>query len=150
MPTRACTANPACQWEQSCFSYGGFWRGTPAASLLSFWWGECVQPPLAGGGGRVLVTLIGATPCKCSPVSHKSAPLIRKCTPLGPYRRHMSRVLGGWAFSDRRGTPVALERSFTCVDCRECLPHGALIDVCATYSTHQTTGVPRPQKNAFP
>ena len=32
--------------------------------------------------------------------------LIRKHTPLGPYRRPMPRVLGGWAFSYGRGTPV--------------------------------------------
>jgi len=29
-----------------------------------------------------------------------------KRTPLGPYRRPMPRVIGGWAFSDGRGSPV--------------------------------------------
>ena len=33
--------------------------------------------------------------------------LIRKRTPLEHYRRRMSRVLGGWALSYERGTPVA-------------------------------------------
>ena len=32
--------------------------------------------------------------------------LIRKCTPLGPNRRPMPRVVGEWAFSYGRGTPV--------------------------------------------
>jgi len=32
--------------------------------------------------------------------------LIRNHHPLGPYRRPMPRVLGGWAFSYERGTPV--------------------------------------------
>jgi len=33
--------------------------------------------------------------------------IIRKRTPLGPYRRPMPRVLWGWAFSYGRGTPVS-------------------------------------------
>jgi len=32
--------------------------------------------------------------------------LARKRTPLGPFRRPMPRVLGGWTFSYGRGTPV--------------------------------------------
>ena len=35
--------------------------------------------------------------------------LARKRTPLGPYRRPMHRVVGGWAFSHGRGNPVAGE-----------------------------------------
>jgi len=38
--------------------------------------------------------------------SHRGTSLIRKRTPLGPYGRPMPRVLGGWAFSYERGTPV--------------------------------------------
>jgi len=30
---------------------------------------------------------------------YRGTSLIRKRTPLGPYRRRMPRVLGGWAFS---------------------------------------------------
>ena len=37
--------------------------------------------------------------------------LTRKLTPLGPYRRPMPRVLGGWAFSYERGTPVGFHVS---------------------------------------
>jgi len=37
---------------------------------------------------------------------YRGTSLIRKRTPLGPYRRPMSRVLGGWVFSYERGTPV--------------------------------------------
>ena len=44
-------------------------------------------------------------------VHYRGTSLVRKCTPLGPYRRPMPRVLGGvlggWAFSYWRGTPVA-------------------------------------------
>ena len=32
---------------------------------------------------------------------------VTKRTPLGPYSRHMPRVLGGWAFSYERGTTVS-------------------------------------------
>ena len=41
---------------------------------------------------------------------YRGTALIRKRTPLGPYRRPMPRTLGesqgGWAFFHRRGTPV--------------------------------------------
>jgi hypothetical protein len=41
---------------------------------------------------------------------YRGTSLIRKCTRPGPYRRPMSRVLGGvlggWAFSYWRSTPV--------------------------------------------
>ena len=37
---------------------------------------------------------------------YKGTSLTRKRTPLGPYRRPMPRVLGGWVVSYERGTPV--------------------------------------------
>ena len=39
-------------------------------------------------------------------LDYRGTSLIRKRTPLGPYRRHKPRVVGGWAFSYERGTPV--------------------------------------------
>ena len=39
-------------------------------------------------------------------LSHRGTSLTRKRTTLGPYRRPMPRVLGGWAFSYERGAPV--------------------------------------------
>ena len=37
---------------------------------------------------------------------YRGTSLMTKRTPLGPYRRPVPRVLGGWAFSYGRGTPV--------------------------------------------
>ena len=37
---------------------------------------------------------------------YRGTSLTRKRAPLGPYCRPMPRVLGGWAFSHGRGTPV--------------------------------------------
>ena len=47
-------------------------------------------------------TVLGVQGCKATGVLH----LARTRIPLGPYRRPLPRVLGGWAFSYRRGTPV--------------------------------------------
>ena len=45
-------------------------------------------------------------------VAYRGTSLMRKRSSLGPYRRLMPRtprgVLGGWAFSGRRGTPVGV------------------------------------------
>ena len=53
---------------------------------------------------------------------NRGTSLIRKRTPLGPYRRPVPRVLGGfpggWRFSYGRGTPVGKVRQF---DSRLCL-----------------------------
>ena len=48
---------------------------------------------------------------------HRGTSLARKRTPLGPYRRPMPRVLGGWAFSYGRGTPVTNARFSLRVTC---------------------------------
>ena len=57
-------------------------------------------------GGR-FAPAAGLDPKACLGV-YRGTSLIRKRTPLGPYRRPMPRgVLGGWAFSHGRGTPVA-------------------------------------------
>ena len=48
---------------------------------------------------------------------YRGTSLIRKCTPLGPYRRPMpgSRgVIGGWAFSYGRGTPAGKHPTVVC------------------------------------
>ena len=37
---------------------------------------------------------------------YRGTSLVKKRTPLGPYRRHMPRVLGEWTLSYERGTPV--------------------------------------------
>ena len=37
---------------------------------------------------------------------YRATSLIRNHPPLGPFRRPMPRVLGGWAFSYQRSTPV--------------------------------------------
>ena len=42
---------------------------------------------------------------------YRGTSLLSKCTPLGPYRRPMPRVLEGWAFSYGRGSPVLLDRA---------------------------------------
>ena len=42
-------------------------------------------------------------------VSYKGTSLTGKRNPLGPYRRPVPRVLGGWAFSYGRGTPVHIQ-----------------------------------------
>jgi len=42
---------------------------------------------------------------------NRGTSLIRKRTSLGPYRRPMPRVLGWWAFSYGRGTPVVVPPS---------------------------------------
>ena len=39
-------------------------------------------------------------------VQYRGTSRTRKRTPLGPYRRPMPRVLGGWAFCFERSTPV--------------------------------------------
>ena len=56
--------------------------------------GGCERPP--GTGYRAIV---------CCP-SYRGTSLARNHTPVGPYRRPMPRVLGCWAFSYERGTPV--------------------------------------------
>ena len=51
----------------------------------------------------------------------------KKCSPLGPYRRPVPRVLGGWEFSYGRGTPLnqilgrmnAVSRSKSSAPCEE-------------------------------
>ena len=43
---------------------------------------------------------------------YRGSSLTGKRTPLGPYRRPMPRVLGGWAFSHERDTPVILKAGF--------------------------------------
>ena len=48
---------------------------------------------------------------KTTPPRYRGTSLTRKHSPLGPYRRPMPRVLGGWAFSYGRGTPVLSPRS---------------------------------------
>ena len=63
------------------------------------------------------------------PFWYRGTSLIRKRTPLGPYRRPVPRVLGeswgGGAFSYERGTPVhILTRS------RECATHTRLEAIC--------------------
>ena len=40
------------------------------------------------------------------PLAYRGTSLTRKRAPLEPYRRPMPRVLGGYAFSYGRGTPV--------------------------------------------
>ena len=62
--------------------------------------------------------------------------LIRNHPSLGPYRRLMPRVAGGWAFSDERGTPVLplvllhffkVEGSGLAAAPSYCKPEGALV-----------------------
>ena len=52
------------------------------------------------------------------PTLYGGTSLTRKRPPQGPYRRPMSRVLGGvirgWAFSYERGTPVVAGIPFPC------------------------------------
>jgi len=53
------------------------------------------------------------------PQMYRGALLIRKRTPLGPYRRPLSRVLlgvrGGWAFFYGSGTPISLVVDCLCL-----------------------------------
>ena len=41
-----------------------------------------------------------------TPLQYRGKSLIRNRTPLGPYRRPMPKVLGGWTFSHRRDAHV--------------------------------------------
>ena len=45
-------------------------------------------------------------PCTCLHRKYRGTSLIRNRLLLGPYRRPVPRVLGGWAFSYGRGNPV--------------------------------------------
>ena len=49
---------------------------------------------------------MSCTLCCFPPPRDTGVPHLRKRTLLGPYRRLMPRVIGGWAFSYGRGTPV--------------------------------------------
>ena len=54
--------------------------------------------------GPLLLRTSSAAGTSAKPYTGTS--LTRTPLPLGPYRRPMPRVLGGWAFSCGRGTPV--------------------------------------------